>query len=316
MPNNTVLGILEDDDGNLWLTTNNELAKFDPRTETFTVFDASHGLQSNEFDSNAYFRSSDGAMYIGGINGFNLFHPGEIQPHPIAPQVGVTRFDVFNEPLNVDLTGHTPIELTYKQDIISFEFSAFDFQAPQKNQYTYKLEGFDSDWVEAGSRRYVTYTNLPGGDYIFRVKASNSDGVWSEQGVSIPIVITPPFWQTWWFTGSLIFVLAALITGGFRWRLNSIREQNVYLETQVSERTSELSETNILLESEVEQRKRAEAELAKRAADELHQSEARFQALFDNVAVGVAVMGLDRRPIAFNATTEQIIGYTFDFSFR
>ena len=309
LPNNTVLGILEDENGDLWLTTNNGLAKFDPRAKSFKVYDTSDGLQSNEFNSNAYFQSKDGTMYVGGINGFNLFRPEQIKPNPVVPQVGVTRFDVFNEPLNVDLTGHTPIELTDKQDFISFEFSAFDFQAPQKNQYTYKLEGFDSDWIQAGNRRYATYTNLPGGDYIFRVKASNSDGVWNEQGVSIPIVITPPFWQTWWFIGSLIFVLGALLAGGFRWRLNLIREQNVYLEAQVSERTSKLRETNILLEKEVEQRKSAEAELAKRAENELKQSEARFQAIFENVAVGVAVMGLDRRPIAFNATTEQIIGY-------
>ena len=164
----------------------------------------------------------------------------------------------------------------------------------------------------AGNHRYATYTNLPGGNYVFRVKASNSDGVWNETGVSIPIVITPPFWQSWWFIGSLILGLGTLIVGGFRWRLNLIREQNVYLETQVSERTYELRETNKLLESEVEQRKRAEAELEKHAAERLQQSEARFQAIFDNVAVGVAVMGLDRRPIAINMTAEKIVGYSFD----
>lgn len=133
-----------------------------------------------------------------------------------------------------------------------------------------------------------------------------------ENGISIPVTITPPFWQTWWFIGSLIVGLGMLLAGGFRYRLSTIREQNIQLETQVSERTSELRAMNILLESEVEQRKRAEAELAKRAANELKQSEARFQAIFDNVAVGVAVMSLDRRPIAFNAMTEKIIGYSFD----
>jgi len=309
LPNNVVLGILEDDDGNLWLTTNNGLAEFDPRTETFTHYDTSDGLQSNEFNSNAYFESKDGTMYVGGINGFNLFRPEDIQPNPVAPQVVVTRFDVFNESQLVDLTGRTPIELSYQQDVISFEFSAFDFQAPQKNQYAYKLEGFDDDWIQSGNRRYVTYTNLPGGDYIFRVKASNSDGVWNEQGISIPIIITPPFWQTWWFIGSLIVGLGMLLAGGFRWRLSAIREQNIHLEMQVSERTSELRETNKLLKSEVEQRKRAEEALAKHAAEELHNSQARFQAIFDNVAVGVAVMSLDRRPIAFNSATERIIGY-------
>ncbi|MBL0345548.1 two-component regulator propeller domain-containing protein [Candidatus Villigracilis affinis] len=309
LPNNVVLGILEDNDGNLWLTTNNGLAEFDRRTETFTHYDTSDGLQSNEFNSNAYFQSADGTMYVGGINGFNLFRPEDIKPNPVAPQVVVTRFDVFNEPQLVDLTGRTPIELSYQQDFISFEFSAFDFQAPQKNQYAYKLEGFDEDWIQAGNRRYATYTNLTGGDYTFHVKASNSDSVWNEQGISIPIVITPPYWQTWWFNGSLIVVLSVLLAGGFKWRLDAIREQNIHLETQVSERTSELREMNKLLETEVEQRKRAEEALAKHAAEELYNSQARFQAIFDNVAVGVAVMSLERRPITFNAATERIIGY-------
>ena len=105
LPNNVVLGILEDDSGNLWLTTNNGLAQFDPRTETFITYDISDGLQSNEFNSNAYFRARSGIMFIGGINGFNLFNPENIKPNPIAPQVAVTGFEVFNEPLNVDLSG-------------------------------------------------------------------------------------------------------------------------------------------------------------------------------------------------------------------
>jgi len=310
LSNNVVLGILEDDDGNLWLTTNNGLAEFDHRVETFTVFDASDGLQSNEFNSNAYYESKDGTMYVGGINGFNLFRPEDIKPNPVAPQVVVTRFDVFNEPMKVDLTGREPIQLDHDQNFISFEFSAFDFQAPQKNHYAYKLEGFDDEWIQAGNRRYVTYTNLPGGEYIFRVKAANSDGIWNDQGVSIPVVITPPFWQRWWFIGSLILVLGAAIAGGLRLRFNAIREQNVYLETQITERTSELRETNKLLESEVEQRKRAEAELANRAARELQQSEERFRATFENSAIGIALVGLDRIPQMVNPAIVQMTGYS------
>ena len=310
LPNNVVLGILGDDEGNLWLTTNNGLSKFDPRNDSFKTFDASDGLQSNEFNSNAYYRSRDGTMYVGGINGFNMFQPGEIKPNPIPPQVVVTRFDVFNEPVLVDLTGREPIRLSHKQDFISFEFAAFDFQAPQKNQYAYKLEGFNDDWIQAGNHRYATYTNLPGGDYIFRVKAANSDGVWNETGVAIPIIITPPVWQTWWFIGSLIVVVGALLAGGFRYRLSAIREQNVYLETQVSERTSELRETNKLLETEVEQRKRAEAELAKRAAEELQQSEERFRTMFENSAIGIVLAGLDGMPRMVNPAIIRMTGYS------
>jgi PAS domain S-box-containing protein len=307
LPNNVVLGLLEAKDGNLWMTTNNGLAEFDRRAETFTVYDSSDGLQSNEFNSNAYYQTKDGTMYIGGINGFNLFRPENVQPNPVAPQVVLTRFDVFNEPMNVDLTGREPIHLSYKQDFISFEFSAFDFQAPQKNQYAYKLEGFEEDWVQAGNRRYVTYTNLPGGNYVFRVRASNSDGIWNEQGVSIPVIITPPFWQTWWFLGTLVVGLGAVVVGGFRLRLNAIRERNVYLETQISERTSELRETNKLLEFEVEQRKNAEAELEKRAAQELRQSEERFRAMFESSAIGIVILDLANLSLQYNAVALQIL---------
>ena len=205
-------------------------------------------------------------MYVGGINGFNLFYPPNMRPNLVAPQVAVTGFEVFNEPLHVDTSGRQPIQLDYKQNFISLEFAAFDFQAPQKNQYAYKLEGFDKDWIEAGNRHYATYTNLPGGEYVFRVKAANSDNVWNETGVAVPIFITPPVWQTWWFNGSLVLVLGALMAGAFRWRLNSIREQNIHLETEIAERTSQLREANSLLEKEVDQRKRAEAALEKRAA--------------------------------------------------
>ncbi len=310
LPNNVVLGILEDDNGELWLTTNNGLAQFNPRTEAVTVYNSSDGLQSNEFNSNAYYRASNGTMYVGGINGFNLFKPENIHPNPIPPQVALTQFQVYNEPLPVDLSGQQSIQLNYDQDFISFEFAAFDFQAPQKNEYAYMLEGFDKDWIQAGNRRYATYTNLPGGDYIFHLKASNSDGVWNERGIAIPINITPPFWQTWWFNGILILGVVALIAGGFRWRLTSIREQTLHLETEVAERTTELRDTNKLLEKEVEQRKRAEAELEKRAAQELKQSEERFGATFNNSAIGIALVGLDGFPQMVNPAILRMTGYS------
>ena len=310
MPNNVVLGILEDDQRNLWLTTNNGLAKFDPQVETFITYNSYDGLQSNEFNSNAFYRSREGIMYIGGVNGFNLFNPANIRPNAVPPPVVITGFDVFNEPLKADLSGHQPIQLSYQQDFISFEFTAFDFHAPQKNQYAYQLEGFDTDWIQAGNRRYATYTNLPGGEYVFRVKASNSDGTWNETGAAIPVFITPPVWQTWWFNGLLVVVFGALLAGGFRWRLSTIREQNIQLETQIAERTSELSETNRLLEKEVEQRKYAEAELEKRAAEELQQSEKRFRAMFEHSAVGIGILGLDRRIIDANPAICRMYGRT------
>ncbi|HET7144560.1 MAG TPA: PAS domain S-box protein, partial [Anaerolineales bacterium] len=142
------------------------------------------------------------------------------------------------------------------------------------------------------------------------IKAASNAGLWNEAGVSIPIAITPPPWQSWWLIALLLVLLSALIMGGFRWRLNMIREQNVHLEKQVSERTVELRESNSLLEKEVEQRKRAEAELAKRAAEELQQSEERFRAMFEHSAVGIGVMGLDRRVIDANPAICRMYGRT------
>jgi signal transduction histidine kinase/streptogramin lyase len=259
LPNDTVLGILEDDDGYLWITTNNGLAKFDSRTELFTVYTAADGLQSNEFNSNAYFRSRDGTMYIGGVHGFNLFDPQNVKPNPVPPPLAITRFAVFNEPLDVDLSGQTPIQLSYQQDFISFDFAALDFNTPQENQYAYKLEGFDQDWIDAGNRPYASYTNVPGGSYTFHVKGSNGDGVWNATGVSLPIEIAPPVWETWWFRALGISLLIIGVAAAFYWRTRSIQHQKVALEQQVELRTAEL-------QHEIEQRQKAEQALAESAA--------------------------------------------------
>jgi len=216
-------------------------------------------LQSNEFNSNAYFRSRDGTMYIGGVRGFNLFRPEEVKPNPVPPPVAVTRFAVYNQSQAVDLSGQTPIQLSYQQDFISFDFAALDFNQPQKNQYAYKLEGFDQDWIEAGTRPYASYTNLPGGDYTFRVKASNGDGIWNTTGVSLPIEITPPVWEMWWFRLLGLILLIAVIAAAFYWRTRNIRHQKIALEKQVELRTAEL-------QHEIEQRQKAEQALADSAA--------------------------------------------------
>jgi PAS domain S-box-containing protein len=284
MPNDTVLGILEDDAGYLWITTNNGLAKFDPRTELFTIYTVADGLQSNEFNSNAYFRSRDGTMYIGGVHGFNLFRPENVQPNPVPPPVAVTRFAVFNQPQDVDLSGQTPIQLSYEQDFISFDFAALDFNKPAKNQYAYKLEGFDQDWIEAGTRPYASYTNVPGGNYTFRVKASNGDGVWNAVGVSLPIEITPPIWETWPFQLAVILGVVSLAVFGFQWRVRSVREQNARLQIMVDEQ--------------------------KRVEVELRQSEARFRSIFENSPVGINILNMERKVLDVNPAMCQMLGYS------
>jgi signal transduction histidine kinase/streptogramin lyase len=261
LSNDSVFGILKDNQGSLWLTTNNGLSRFDLRAGKFTNYDVKDGLQSNEFNSNGYFRSRDGSLYIGGVNGFNTFRPEDIHPNPIPPPVVITQFEIFDDPQPLDGSGATPVRLSYQQDLLRFEFAALDFNAPEKNKYAYILEGFDTGWVQTRDQRSVTYANLPAGEYIFRVKASNSDGVWNTAGVSIPIVITPPVWETWWFRGGTTMALATFIALGFRWRLRAIRAQQVVLEQEVALRTVEL-------QHQIEQREKAEQALAEKAAQE------------------------------------------------
>mgnify|MGYP000067782600 CR=1 FL=1 len=306
--NATVLGVMEAGDGQLWLTTNNGLARFDPRAETFVIYDAADGLQGGEFNSNAWLRTHAGLILVGGGHGFNLFDPAALRASPVPPPVVLTDFQVFN--VSQPITPGAPLRLSHDQDFIAFEFAALDFRAPSKNVYAYKLEGFDDDWVQAGTRRYASYTNLPGGNYTLRVKAANGDGVWNEAGLSVPLVITPPLWETGWFRGLGIVALAAVGLAIFQARVYAIRAQNRQLEAMVQQRTVELRQANARLETEVEQRKRAEAELARQAADDLRASEARFQAVFENAAVGIALMGLDRRIFSVNAAGQRLTGYT------
>jgi PAS domain S-box-containing protein len=293
--NNIVLCMLEDGAGRLWLSTNAGLSRFDPRINTFRNFDAHDGLQSNEFDSGACGATRAGEMYFGGQKGLNVFRPEAIQDNPTPPPVVVTGFRVFNQPVAADLSGLTPIRLAYTDNFIAFEFVALDFHAPQKNQYAYKLDGFDKDWVNAGARRYASYTNLRGGNYTFRVKAANNDGIWNESGVAIPLQVTPPIWETWWFQAGSVLALLGILAAGVSWRLTSIRAQNRRLEALVEQRTQEL--------------RQAQQALAKHAETELQQSEARFQATFESSAIGMALLTLEGKVLRANAAICHISGY-------
>ena len=240
LPNDVIYGIEADLEGYLWLSTNKGLSKFDPSTETFRNYDVSDGLQDNEFNVGAHFRSEQGELFFGGIEGFNAFLPDNIKENPYPPPIVITSFAKFNRVERTNLAPGEHIQLSYKDNFISFEFAALDYTAPEKNQYAYKLDGFDDAWVIAGTRRYASYTNLRGGDYIFRVKGSNSDGVWNDEGIAIHITITPPIWETWWFRGIILFVVLASVIGGYRLQTRSIERRRSELESQVKKRTHEL----------------------------------------------------------------------------
>ena len=192
-----IYGILVDEEDNLWLSSNRGLTKFNPESTTFRHYDLSHGLQSEEFTQGASFRARDGQMFFGGINGFNAFYPHRIRENTHVPQVMLTRLLKFNEPFDLGqpLSKVAELELGYKDYVVAFEFAALDYTAPEKNRYLHKLEGFDRDWVDSGTMRRATYTNLAAGTYTFRVKASNNDGVWNEEGLAIKVRALPPPWE-------------------------------------------------------------------------------------------------------------------------
>ncbi|SLM31927.1 putative Histidine kinase [Desulfamplus magnetovallimortis] len=211
--NNTIYEILEDETCNLWLSTNKGLSCFNPNTKEFRNYTKEDGLQSNEFNIGAGYKNKNNEMFFGGINGFNVFNPSKISDNPNIPEIVLTSFKVFNkEVLSANELSLLPtISLSYKESFFSFEFAALDYTAPHKNQYAYQLVGFDNGWINCGTRRYVSYTNLDGGRYTFRVKGSNNDGVWNESGVAIDLIIPPPPWKSWWAYLIYIFSLIGVI---------------------------------------------------------------------------------------------------------
>ncbi len=248
LPNDGVIGILEERSGDLWLSTNKGLSRFDPENGTFKNFLEGDGLQSDQFNRWASYKLSTGELLFGGTNGFNLFHPDSIKSNTYRPPVCITGFRVFNRPVAVgpneilkeNILTTEEITLTYLQNVFAFDFTALNYRQPEKNQYRYKMEGFQENWIDAGNERKASYTNLSPGEYTFRVLASNNDGVWNEEGASIRIIITPPFWKTWWFISLCILTAIALIIMIFRLRMQAIRRRQVVLEQQVKEKTAEL----------------------------------------------------------------------------
>jgi signal transduction histidine kinase/ligand-binding sensor domain-containing protein len=263
LPHNTVFGILEesasssDMRGRLWLSTSRGLSRFDPQAGTFHNFDASDGLQGDTFNYGAYYQATTGELFFGGPNGLTVFRPDELQDNLHIPPVVITGIQLANEPvpvggdsvLQTSLLDTRELVLSYRDRILSLEFAALNFSAPQRNRYRYRLEGFEEAWNEVGSdRRFATYTNLSPGHYTFRVLGSNNDGLWNEEGASLAITVTPPWWGTWWFRGLLVALVAGLAVGGYRWRLRGLERRSLELEREVEAATRNLNKRLVELD--------------------------------------------------------------------
>ena len=242
LPNDAIYGILEDEQGYLWLSTNRGLSRLRAETETFRNWDARDGLQSNEFNQGAYFASRSGRLYFGGVGGLVAFSPAELEDNPHVPPVAFTSFKKYNRevPLATPIWELAELELSYRDDGISFELAALDFRAPDKNRYAYRLAGSSDEWVELGETRDVTFIDLDGGSYVLQVRGSNNDGVWNEAGASLRLRVQPPWWGLAWVQLLGLLLAALLVWSGHRWRTRRIEEQNRLLESRVRERTAEL----------------------------------------------------------------------------
>ncbi len=234
LSNNVVNGILSDDNGNLWISTGKGISKFNIKNESFTNYISKDGLQGSDFNGRACYKSRDGEMYFGGTNGLNRFRPDKIKENPHIPPIVLSGFQILHKPVQIGfdtLRGRTILEkaiseidlleLNHDDNIISFEFAALDFHSPEKNKYAYILEGFDNHWTQTdASQREITYTNLDPGKYTLKVKGSNNDGVWNEAGLSLQIIINPPWWSRWWAYMIYGFIIALVFTVSTRIYLN------------------------------------------------------------------------------------------------
>jgi signal transduction histidine kinase/ligand-binding sensor domain-containing protein len=218
LAHNVVWSVEEDDHARLWIGTYNGLSRFDPRTKEFKNYSTSDGLPAPILYVGAC-RLRSGELCFGSLNGFTMFNPDSIKDNTHVPPIVVTEFRKLNKPFDLHqaIGPSGAIEVSYKENAFSFEFAALDFVRPEKNQYAYKLEGFDKDWVYCGTHRSATYTNLDGGEYVFRVKRSNNDGIWNEEGTSIAVIITPPYWATWWFRGFSFMAMLVIVGGTIRY---------------------------------------------------------------------------------------------------
>ena len=245
LPSDVIYAIANDRHGRLWLSTNSGLSAFDPRTERCVNYGVSNGLQAREFNFGAWHQSTSGELFFGGLNGFNAFVPDRIRQLSQGPEVVLTGVNVDHRPLGGGPADETKdIKLGFRDKVLGLEFAALDFTAPERNMFSYKLEGFDPEWVPLSGKRSVTYTNLNAGHYTFHLRGANSDGRWNEKGLAVPVdVAAPPWASPGAYAGYSLFLVGAVLTGVRHQKRRFAREAEYarVLEFRVQERTRELS---------------------------------------------------------------------------
>ncbi|MBK9539111.1 MAG: response regulator [Flavobacteriales bacterium] len=250
LPNNVIYGLLNDDDGQLWMSTNKGLSRFDPKTRTTLNFDARHGLQNDEFNRYAFCKTPDGTLFFGGISGFNYFHPRDLRTDERPVEMAITDIKLGNRSIALgepDAMLHVPTHLAHelsipyaKAGMLSFDFASMDYIALGSRTYQYQLEGYDQQRIDAGRAHSANYTNLDPGGYTFKVWGRNRDGIWNAEPITLRITILPPWHLTLWakVLGAVLFAGAVLLF--IRIRTSGLKRQKELLESTVAERTAEL----------------------------------------------------------------------------
>lgn len=310
LPGITLHGILEDESGRMWISTNHGLSCYDPEKRQFTNYYMEDGLTSNEFNEGAYFQSSDGMCYFGTNRGVTYFYPPDITPNPYPSEINLTKLYVFNKPVETgaEVNGQRILELginmakritlRHRNNDFSIAFSAIHYAAPTKILYRYKLEGYEDDWKETGaSNRLATYTNLSPGRYTFVVDATNTDQVWNNTPRKLEVVILPPWWKTWWFRVLVVTLMASVIFTWNRMRLRRLLHQKRWLTAEVAKQTQKLVTINQLLtdktnqietQNELLEKRNLELKASKEETEEiarrLHQADEEKIRFFTNIS--------------------------------
>jgi len=261
LPSDTVMSVVPDAMGNIWMGTANGISRFTPENGQVLNYSQKNGLQGNEFNIGAGHQLRSGELAFGGIQGFTLFHPQNFEVREPAPRVEIVGLEIFNQPVEVGaensplhkaITHTDAITLNHKQSVFSLSYVALSYSDPARNEYAYRLEGFEKEWNHVDNRRIATYTNLDAGTYVFRVKAANSQGVWNTEGDRIKVQILPPLWQTWWAYSLYALIIAGIIFAFVKAQLRKVKSQRAIrqeLECKVAERTEALQQKNVLLEA-------------------------------------------------------------------
>ncbi len=242
LPNNIICGIIEDGQKNLWISTNKGISRLNKETMEFSNYDAGDGLKVEQFLQGSYYKDESGIMYFGGNGGLVMFNPENFRKNEFIPPVYFTDFQLAyksvepgkkGSPLKKHIAFTHKIRLNYKQNMLTFNYVALNYMSPRKNQYEVMMEGLDDDWQKLGTRREATYTNLSPGRYTFHVRASNNDGVWNEEGTKVDIIITPPWWKTWWFRIIILGIIAYLIYAVIKIRMDTTKRDKQILQDKI-----------------------------------------------------------------------------------